>query len=162
MMNTGHGRKRASILLNALILVCEVASFAAGISAEMFVYYTNLSNFIAAVACFLSLLELFCGFGGRFGKAVWSLKYMATCMTTVTLLVVVCILVPMQGVQMLYSGNFLAFHLICPILMLVSFLLFDSATTSGRKNIWLGVKAAANSCENLAAVTESAFCVSQP
>lgn len=134
-----YKRKRASIILNLLILICEIAGFAMGISAEMFVYYTNLSNFIAVVACLLVLLELFCGFGGRFGKAVWGLKYMATCMTTVTLSVVACILVPMQGIQMLYSGNFLAFHLICPILMLISFLLFDPTAKSGRKNIWLGV-----------------------
>lgn len=60
-------------------------------------------------------------------------------MTTITLSVVVCILAPMQGVQMLYSGNFLAFHLICPILMLVSFLFFDPTIMSGRKNIWLGI-----------------------
>lgn len=64
--------------------------------------------------------------------AAW-LKYLAACMTTVTFLVVVCILVPMQGIEMLYSGNFLYFHLICPLLQLFSFLFFDPVHIEKKK-----------------------------
>lgn len=138
-MKIGRGRKRAALLSNACILFCEIIGFAKGISAGMFVYYTNLSNLIAAAACFLALWELLVGFGGSFARVVWGLKYIAVCMTTVTLSVVVCILVPMQGFQMLYSGNFLAFHLVCPILMLVSFLFLEPTAAPSRKKIFLGI-----------------------
>lgn len=118
-------RNRAAIACNVLILIFEILGFSMGVSPEMFIYYTNLSNLAAAIACLAVLLAMSGRFGEKMEKAAYRLKYTAVCMTTVTFAVVVCILVPMQGVQMLYRGNFLSFHLLCPVMMLLSFLFFD-------------------------------------
>lgn len=131
-------RKTVSIVLNALILLFEAIGFAMGISAEMFVYYTNLSNLIAAAVTLLFLACLLFGFKGKFLKIVSWLKYVAACMTTVTFAVVACILVPMQGVKMLYMGNFYCFHMICPILMLISFVFFEQ-TDLDKKKAYIGI-----------------------
>lgn len=131
-------KKIIVLVLNALILLCEIRGFMMGISAEMFIYYTNLSNLMAAIACLLMVINFFCGFDERLHKAIVKVKYVATCMTTVTLLVVLCILVPMQGIRMLYSGNFLYFHLVCPILMLASFLFFENIKLE-QKAVGVGV-----------------------
>lgn len=103
--------------INIAIIIFEIIGFAQGIHASMFIYFTNLSNLVALAVC---VTELFIS-----NRHVRSARYMATCMTTLTMLVVIFILVPMQGVQMLYRGNFLCFHLICPLLMLVSFIMSD-------------------------------------
>lgn len=96
----------------------------------MLVYYTNISNLIALLACMgmvclelpaLKKKKILC-------KAVYRFKYMAVCMTTLTMLVVIAILAPLQGIEMLYRGNFLFFHVLCPVFMLVSFLATDKKT----------------------------------
>lgn len=60
------------------------------------------------------------------------------CMMTVTLVVVICILAPMQGVQSLYSGNLYYFHLACPILLLISFVFFERIKLD-RKKVYIGM-----------------------
>lgn len=138
MKITESKRKTAVIACNVLILIFELIGFGMGITIDMFVYYTNLSNLAAALSCVLVLLEMSGRFGEKPGAAVSWFKYIAVCMTTVTLLVVLFILAPMQGMQMLYMGNFFSFHLICPVLMLVSFLFFEKLKLDSRK-IYIGV-----------------------
>lgn len=123
--------KGIALAFNVLILFFEILGFAQGVSLDMFVYYTNLSNLIALTASALMVAGLLIptkaeGNGKLLTVALWY-KYMAACMTTVTLIVVLCILVPMQGFGMIYKGNFLYFHLICPLLMMISTIVTDPA-----------------------------------
>lgn len=128
-MNT-HSRT-----LNLIIVVLEILGFIQGVSLNMFIYYTNLSNLIALMACLfflyvsISKKESLRNIAGIF-------KYIATCMTSLTFVVVLCILVPMQGIQMIYQGNFVYFHLLCPILMGISFVFFDDIQLDTNKSLF--------------------------
>lgn len=132
---------KGSVIANIIIIAFELMGFAKGIYAEMFLYYTNLSNLIALVACVIVLAGQLTAArdDGRLLRKAHRIKYMATCMTTVTMIVVLCILVPMQGVKMLYAGNFLYFHVICPIMMLVSFACFDGGERVDAKKAVIGL-----------------------
>lgn len=123
--------KFKTLAINLIIILFEILGFSRGVQGDMFVYYTNLSNLAALIACVVFIAGFL--FGGKVQKiSIW-LKYLATCMTTVTIVVVIGILVPMQGIQMLYYGEFLYFHLICPVLMLISFLFFDGGNIPLKK-----------------------------
>lgn len=160
MKTKGEG---GALALNAVILFFEILGFSQGIDLQMFVYYTNLSNLIAMTAAALMVIGLLGssranGRGRLLRIALWY-KYMAACMTTVTLIVVVCILVPMQGIGMLYQGNFLYFHLICPLLMLFSTIWMDPAENAAQgitlQKLLLGLA----STLIYAAVTITANCI---
>lgn len=94
-----------------------------GLNGEWYLYFTNLSNIFALIGTCLYLYSLITH---QYKRLASLLKYMGVCVTTLTFLVVVCILVPMQGIQMLYMGNFIFFHLICPILLFISFVFIDA------------------------------------
>lgn len=122
-----------SILLNIIIIICEVLGLCMGLNSDWYLYYTNLSNIIALITtCLYVLSRLF----HKQEELTLSFKYMGTCMTTLTFLVVACILVPMQGLQMFYMGNFIFFHVICPILLFISFVFIDDIPLEN-KNTWI-------------------------
>lgn len=112
-----------SIVFNSIIIICELIGLFIGLGGEWYLYFTNLSNIFALIGTCFYLYSLMTHQHQRFASL---LKYMGVCVTTLTFLVVACILVPMQGIQMLYMGNFLFFHLICPILLFISFVCIDS------------------------------------
>ena len=114
----------AAIILNILILVFEV--YAIIISKpeqrhQMLAYYTVLSNLATMISSVLLLI-----FGPRSFPVL--LRYLSTCMMTMTFIVTVCVLVPMGGglKKLLFSGTGLFHHLICPILCLVSYVFFET------------------------------------
>lgn len=130
-------RNIKAIAANAVIVIMELAGFAVEFHADMFVYYTNLSNMGALIACLFLMIIQITGWKKGEQIALW-IKYLVTCMTTVTLVVVICILVPMQGVQLLYRGNLIFFHVLCPLLMFVSFCRLDGGKMNRRKG-YIGV-----------------------
>ncbi len=85
-------------------------------------YFTALSNLFCAAA---SLAVAVCRVCGTMPAAVGVLKYVGTAAVTVTLLTVVCFLGPTIGYKPLFSGPDLWLHLICPVLAIVSLLLWD-------------------------------------
>lgn len=125
------------LFFTVLTLLFELWGFSLDVHPEMFIYYTNLSNLIALLSCLLTLGTHFFFPEGSFARFASLLRYVATCMTTVTMLVVVCVLVPMQGIKMLYQGNFFCFHLVCPALMLSSFLSCKE-TLFSKKQAYIG------------------------
>ena len=94
-----------------------------------FLYYTVLSNLFAAIACLLV-----CAFqlSGNVPQWVYGVQYAAVCCLTVTFLVVIFVLAPAAGEHgyrtMLLKGDMLYHHLLCPVLILVSFLLLERPT----------------------------------
>ncbi len=115
-----------SVVINILLAVSAVA---AGLChakrAPLRVvlrYFTVLSNLLCAVA---SLAVAVCRLAGSMPYAVLLLKYIGTAAVTVTLLTVLLFLGPTIGYKMLFSGPDLWLHLICPVLAIVSFLLWD-------------------------------------
>jgi len=81
-------------------------------------YYTQLSNLIALVSSLLYLVA-----AGT--KAVTLLRFLTVSVLTMTFLITVFVLVPMGGSakKLLFSGNGLYHHVICPILSVGSYFL---------------------------------------
>ena len=90
---------------------------------HMFRYFTTLSNVFCGVcaALFLVFEAL-----GRVPGFIWLLKYLGTVSVTVTLLTVLLFLAPAKGsLKALLRGSNLYFHLICPLLAILSFTLCE-------------------------------------
>ena len=92
---------------------------------KQFLYYTQWSNYLLFLITIVHLICLLRERGKR-GKRmpVWveKCRYYATCLTTVTFLVTVCILIPWYGHPefFLLQSNCLFQHLLCPILAIAS------------------------------------------
>ena len=94
------------------------------------IFYTQLSNLVTAVSAVLLLI---------FGEPYWItvLRYLSTCMLVMTFFVTTCVLIPMGGSpqKLLWSGNGLYHHVLCPIISTASYI-FAENHASGNL-IWL-------------------------
>ncbi len=110
-------------------------------------FYTEDSNTLALITClFLAVYEYQMWKGQRSVLPGWiqELKYIATVCLTLTFLVVIFILIPLQGgigsaYFFLINGSMLYHHLICPILAFVSFLWFDPMEKRSRREIGMAL-----------------------
>jgi len=115
-----------SILTNLAIVVFAVAAaIAHGRKAPLRTvmrYFTALSNLLCAAA---ALTVAVCRICGAVPNGVLMFKYAGTAAVTVTLLTVLIFLGPRVGYKKLFSGPDLWLHLVCPVLAIVSLLLWD-------------------------------------
>ena len=83
---------------------------------RVLVFYTQLSNLITTVSAMLLVV---------LGQPPWvtTLRYLSTCMLVMTFFVTTCVLIPMGGdpKKLLWSGNGLYHHVLCPILSTISY-----------------------------------------
>lgn len=107
-----------------------------------FRWFTNVSVILAVFVCALCIpFNLACVISGksRFPKFVGELKLVASALILTNIAVVVFIL----GKQMtmreaLFEGNMLVFHVILPILLPASLILFESTSSYKFSSIFLG------------------------
>lgn len=134
----GRGRLVGALTLNCAIVLAECV----GISLSFmnhgwssFEFYTEDSNYLAFLSCIL--MAYFLARNLRRGIPIprWAhvLRFVATSCLAVTFVVVVLVLAPWMTLQgepgyqmMLLQGSMLFMHLVCPVLSLVSFALFES------------------------------------
>ena len=122
-----------SIILNACIVLLTAGSMAAGVVkliktrekvAPLFRFFTTLSNvFCALTATVVIIVWLAAG-----ELPLWAviLKYSGTCAVTVTMMTVLLFLGPISGEwKLLLTHGELLLHLICPLLAIESFVLFE-------------------------------------
>ena len=83
-----------------------------------FRYFTVLSNVFCAITCLLMFVS------GGAGWA-WTLKYIGTAAVTVTLLTVFVFLGPTMGYASLLGGWDIFWHLINPVLAILSFVIWE-------------------------------------
>ena len=107
--------------LNLITLLLECRGFSLSLPGRKWralIYYTQISNLLAALSCLLLLVL------GPERKFVVLMRYSAVCMLVMTALVTVGILVPMGAdpQRMLWSGNGLYHHVLCPLLATLSYL----------------------------------------
>lgn len=139
----GKTRQIVSLILNAAIVIFEILGTRLSIlthGKSMFEYYTIDSNIFALLASAMCVVYTVRSLiHGDKVMPVWvkTLKYMATCCLTVTFVVVLFVLAPMEGEDgykiMLLWGSMLYHHLICPILALVSLVLLETEPPLPRK-----------------------------
>ena len=109
-----------------------------GTGKRMFIYYTQDSNILAMIVCAISVIcSLGCLIMGKENRPTWirRLKHIAASCLAVTLIVEMCVLVPMNCRRlsdfsrefrygMLY-GEMLYMHTLCPLLTIFSFLFLE-------------------------------------
>ena len=123
-----------SFVFCLIVLVLEIVGLSMSIRKrkwKVFLYYTQLSNMLTAVSALLLMVFSFLGI-----RAGWVtvLRYLSTCM-----LVTTCVLIPMGGdpKRLLWSGNGLFHHILCPVLSSFSYIGLEEH--AGPVWIWLPV-----------------------
>lgn len=105
----------------------------------MLMFYTVDSNILALVAGLLVGIYALRAYktGEKIPDKVKMFKYLAVLCLTVTFIVVILVLAPMNGIKgyqmMLFSGDMLYHHFISPVLGLVTFFMFDYVTCAKKK-----------------------------
>jgi len=116
--------------VNVMFRIVDVVDYAA--SQDIYLFFTNWSNYLAAV---LSIGTLYCIHKGiRSPRILLVLKLAAVMMLTITMAVVAFVMVPYQGWTILLNpeGSLMA-HLINPILAIVDFLYLSDMEAMGKK-----------------------------
>ncbi|MBR2788128.1 MAG: hypothetical protein IKD94_03095 [Erysipelotrichaceae bacterium] len=114
-------------LLNVTIIILEIIGLIITYRQtgwKMFIYYTILSNCLALIASIFYLMNY---------PMTSVLRYTATCMLVMTLVITLFVLSPAVGsVKLLMvDGNGLYHHTLCPILSLISYVFFEK-----HSNMW--------------------------
>lgn len=114
-------------VMNILVILLEIPGFYRSISDRKWTilgYYTQLSNICALVSSLI-----FTAWGENWFTGI--MRYLSSCMLTMTFVITVFVLIPMgAGVRrMMFSGNGLFHHLLCPVLSVSSYLFWEKPVT---------------------------------
>ena len=112
-----------SIAINIAVIILEIIGMRISISErkwKIFAYYTQISNIITMVSSFVLVVA-----GSNELSAV--LRYLSSCMLTMTFMITLFVLVPMGGGfrKLMLSGNGLYHHTLCPILSVTSYVMWE-------------------------------------
>ena len=130
---TDREKRLCAILCNAIIVAMEVVA-AISCTIELgwgqFQYYTQDSNYFALIVSILFLaFALRAGLEKPLPQWVILFRYFATCLLSVTFLVIVFVLAPpygWEGYRIALLSEVQVFeHLLCPILSFLSLFLFE-------------------------------------
>ena len=110
-------------------------------------FFTNLSNILLVVACVILLvynIKNILHDRYEFPRWAFTVKYVAVCATTLTMLTVVVFLSPLmvymgKSYFELFKHNSLFLHLISPLFGLFSLIFFERTQNFGFKKTFLGV-----------------------
>ena len=143
-MHTTRLQKFLSILANLAIVGMELRAIPLswdGVHAQMFLFYTELSNLFAMGVCFVTALCQLRALltGSEMPAWVRTLKYTVTCCLMLTFLTVVFVLAPMYGPDghyvMLLTSSMLYNHFLNPVTALLSFVLLERAPALPRRAV---------------------------
>ena len=132
------------LFINLVIVILEIIGFVMvtrNFGSGIFEYYTQDSNLLLLVSSLIYSIYIFMGIRrGRIEIPNWLgvLKYMAVVSVSITFIVVITILSwSMEGglYGMLFEGAMLYHHTICPILAVISFILFENYDIDGNIQI---------------------------
>ena len=111
------------IVANCIVILLEAIGLSISITDrrwKILAYYTQISNIIALFSsvCLLALGP---------GEFTCGLRYLSTCMLTMTFLITLCVLVPMGGGfhKLMLSGNGLYHHTLCPVISVTSYIFWE-------------------------------------
>lgn len=122
----------AAACSNFVLLVAEIITFVLSVTetgAEIFIRFCGISNLLVLLSSFFALLSVYCNVRKGCGTNPQShiFRYVATCLSTVTLFVFLLVLLPHEKdpKELLCSTSDWLFYVVCPLLSLLSFLLFE-------------------------------------
>lgn len=89
-------------------------------------YYTELSNIFSLIITIIYLYYLFNN--KKITKLIQLLKYTSVLCLTITFIIVIFVLAPMDNFNykwFLFNGDFIFYHFLCPILSFISFMFIE-------------------------------------
>ena len=137
----------ASIISNCLFIAFEIAGFVfafGDLGFETLKFYTQLSNLFAFLVVSVYVVFEFRQLknGLQIPKFIKTLKYVATCVLTMTFLIVLFVLAPFSGYSLgflLFVSSMLFHHTLCPIIAIITFLFFENYDRFTRKENFYGL-----------------------
>ena len=126
-------KKTLALISNLLIVVLEVISFIilinrnGGVTVGIVYFYTRLSNLLALIAGIFVFIFIIKNKSGELPKWLSMLRYIATIMLFVTLLISLFVLTPAVGsfYKMMIENQLKFHHLLCPLISIISFIFFE-------------------------------------
>ena len=150
-MIRNENRLLSALVLNILVIVIEAYSFFVNLfikrnfSLEYFMYYTHISSTVALLASVLICGELtreITNPSKRTRVFFRRIRYVSVCMQALTMLVVLCIILPtdlISGTFSLYRYANVGEYLICPVLSLVSMIVFGDYRGVTKKDAFVAL-----------------------
>lgn len=136
-------------VVNIAIIVMEIIGLILCINRmgnEMFIYYTTNSNVFTLITSGLfaifSIKALKQGDMNIIPKWTRVLKLMSTCCLTITFIIVITVLAPVHEggyMHMLFEDELLYYHLLCPVLSIISFIFLENNGSLNTKNCLMAV-----------------------
>ena len=125
--------------LNVLFMFLEVIALAwtmGQFMLESFIYYTILSNLFALI---VSIIYFYYSYQKKIPKVINILRLSSVLSLSVTFLVSLFILLPSFdfNFKLMYGGMNLFLHFVCPVLLLVIYLIYDKKNKLTKKDIML-------------------------
>ena len=145
-MIRNENRLLSALVLNILVIVIEAYSFFVTLfmkknfSLDYFKYYTHISSTFALVASVLISVELTREITSPLKRTrvlFRRIRYISVCMQSLTMLVVLCIILPtdlISGTFSLYRYANVGEYFVCPVLSLVSMIVFGDYRGVTKKN----------------------------
>lgn len=134
-------KRKMSLLLNVVIVIFEIFALIITIKVNKRIaieFYTEDSNLLALFSS--GLFTLYLLLKKKIPYWLQMLKYITTINLTITFLIVILVLAPMYNFNYMYFlfYNSLIFqHFLCPIISVITFLMFDEMDSLNKKdNIW--------------------------
>ena len=141
-----------AIVINALVVLLEIWALVVGISINgipgNFIYYTQCSNLLGAIACALCLVAEIRARNGGAGpsRLLRWMKYASTCCLLMTFVVVTVVLAPMiesagqPGFYLMFlDGAKPVTHFLGPLLVTGSYIAFEADRTMTLKQSLVGL-----------------------
>lgn len=95
---------------------------------EMFKFYTVDSNILVGIISLIMLIYEYMFLNKKIAKipnCIYILKFVATAAITLTFITTLVFLAPQYGFYAMYNNTNLFFHLIVPVLALISYIFFE-------------------------------------
>ncbi len=136
-----------SILLNSLIVMFGIVGAILSFRTygwRVFEFYTENSNYLGLVVsliyCVAAVVALYNN--KKVARVIYVLRFISTLCLTITLVVVVTLLAPLMPNkfnELMLRDVGLYYHLICPLLSLISFLFFEREVKLYKKDFYLAL-----------------------
>lgn len=137
-------KRSIAIALNITIVILEVIGLIMCIKNEgigLLKYYTEDSNIIALISSILFVVYALKGNYEKLPKWLNIFRLLATTSLSLTFLVVLFILGPNPSMggytNMMFKGSMFIQHTLCPLLLFISYVFFEKANITDRKDIVL-------------------------
>lgn len=137
----------SALVINIIIIVFETIGAALSIrrhGIKVFQFYTENSNYVALVVSFVfCIVGIYC-LRRNLCLPSWlhHIRYVTTTCLTITLVVVLCVLTPLYPntfIFMMFKDSNLYQHLLCPLLSIISFIVFENLYKLSFKSTLLAI-----------------------